>query len=86
MKIIKILHVCVFFSANRCQRLVDQIGTAQDSHNLTSQIQDYQHNSNELAKTTNTLLRNLTESLRNAPPNVKVRRDVKSTAVLWLSL
>jgi len=64
-------------NTNKCQRLVDQIGTSHDSHNLTAQIQDYQHSSNELAKTTNTLLRNLSDSLRNAPQNVKKQRELQ---------
>lgn len=64
-------------NANRCQRLVDQIGTPQDRGNLTSQIQELVHSSNELAKTTNTQLRNLTESLRYAPTSVKKQRELQ---------
>ncbi|KAF6018071.1 hypothetical protein EB796_023632 [Bugula neritina] len=66
-------------NTNRCQRLVDQLGTPQDRDNLTNQIQDIQHNSNELAKTTSTQLKNLADIIRNSPPNVKKSRELQKS-------
>jgi len=59
--------LCIGLIAQRCQRLVDQIGTAQDTSNLTSQIQELQHTTNELVKTTNSQLKALAEIKSSSP-------------------
>lgn len=77
----------ILFTVNKCQRLVDRIGTTQDSTDLTHQIQQLQHDSNELSKTTNTQLKNLTEAVRNSSPVQKVSLLASSIAfkscIIW---
>ncbi|XP_067949240.1 syntaxin-7-like isoform X3 [Watersipora subatra] len=64
---------------NQCQRLVDQLGTPRDRGDLTGQIQEIHHSNNELAKKTNTQLRNLADSLRHAPASVKRQRELQKS-------
>ena len=63
------------FAASGYKNLNSKIGTAQDDDNLIVQLRELNHSTNDLITSTNTQLKNLTESLKHLPQKLKVGKN-----------
>jgi syntaxin 12/13 len=66
--------MCLYFLVAQIQRFIGQLGTEADNERMREEMNELQHSTNEMAKSTNLLLKQLMNGPQSTGPDQRQQR------------